>query len=1342
MNEVLKSYLKRLTNLSGNNRSLLLLRLVSDQFFDLHNFNFTLEDPSFHVIEELLKRKGKIKLAAMADSRDEHTNKVSRKLKKLLRIDKQIFEERGGKDLYVGWPFVHGQFSDGTPVRAPLLFFPVEIQSDTNMWYLQLRNDVSITFNKSFLLAYSFYNKIQLDEDLLEQTFDDAVVDSRVFRTDLYEQLKVGPLELNFNQEMFLDQLQAFTSFRKDEFLESTEVGVLKLYPEAVLGIFPQAGSYLVPDYLQLIEHGEYSDVAEFFESRTLNEDKDQSEGHSDYYRFLQKVKEEETYTAYKMDAFQENAIKAVKHGNSVVVQGPPGTGKSQLICNLITDFMARGKKVLLVCQKKAALDVVYERLKSMDFADFVGLVHDFKNDRKRLYEQINFQIEHLQDYEMKNSSLDAIQLERKFLQVSRKIDQVAEELEEFKQALFDESEAGVSVKELYLTSNHEAPVINIKQEYKYFRINELDEFISKLKTYFIYHKQFNRENYPWKNRKKFVGYGISDLQKMRYLIKDIPDFQHKLSISIQKLLGLSMDFNTAEQIFNQRKYLENLVAELNEDIIYRYFKGMVEQEEFEPDTLWLRNLARNVHACYEGEGPEVSLSKEELGHFQHVLRRRRNATKNFFKYLKWIFFSKEKAFCRKVLEDNNLAPGRKSYKILEKKVDNRLNLEHNITKMREVKILQDIPEKYDLDTFNAWLELQLRAIKAYDNYNKFRNFREYFNVRKYSRTEFNELVVNLLALISEVPAKKQEWLQYFRDARIENLLHDSTLAEKMIETLNQDFDALCDFDNLKESLQNFEKRVIDNVLEVNELQTEDDAVALFQNSLRLAWIEYIELKFPILRSVSSLKHDRMLTELAEAVAEKLQLSKEIVLLRARELVYSNVEFNRLHNLVTYRDLAHQVTKKRRIWPLRKLINHFNEEIFRLIPCWMASPESVSAIFPMDHQFDLVVFDEASQCFAERGIPAMYRGKQVVITGDDKQLSPFDLYKVRWEEDREVDEPELEIDSLLQLADKHLMQVQLNGHYRSQSLELIDFSNTYFYKGKLRVLPDRTIVNRKEPAIFYERVDGLWENQQNEVEAIRCVDRVYKICADMPDKSVGVVTFNASQQELILDLLEEKARKSNWSIPENVFVKNIENVQGDERDVIIFSIAYAPDKSGKLRHQFGSLNAIGGENRLNVAVTRAREKVIIITSILPHQLQTEEVKNDGPRLLKKYLQYAWEVSEGQYVPYMSESRHHSVDWYLKNKIIEFSKEENYQFELLEDMPFADLTVKENGDYKGLIRTDDNLYFQSPSVKDIYAYTPFTLRKKNWYFRGFYSREYWQNRESIKEKMYRFSGVMD
>src|SRR5690606_4328566 len=146
---------------------------------------------------------------------------------------------------------------------------------------------------------------------------------------------------------------------------------------------------------------------------------------------------------------------------------------------------------------------------------------------------------------------------------------------------------------------------------------------------------------------------------------------------------------------------------------------------------------------------------------------------------------------------------------------------------------------------------------------------------------------------------------------------------------------------------------------------------------------------------------------------------------------------------------------------------------------WMASPESVSAIFPMESMFDLVIFDEASQCFAERGIPAMYRGKQILVAGDAQQLRPSELYQVRWV-DEDIDSPDAEVESLLDLAARYLPTVHLQGHYRSKSLELMEFSNRHFYEQRLRLLPDRKIMNMENAPIVYHKVDGVWENQTNE----------------------------------------------------------------------------------------------------------------------------------------------------------------------------------------------------------------------------------------------------------------------
>ena len=272
------------------------------------------------------------------------------------------------------------------PVAVPCFFFLSALYRRAQHWVLQPREDAGITFNKSFLLAFSFYNKVKLEEDLLDTNFEDFEKDSTVFRTQLYQQLE-GKLEINFNPENFRDELTPFQEFKKEAFESKHRNGEIKLYPEAVLGIFPQAGSQLVPDYLQLIDNNSFQDLETFFQRKNTNgADKADRSPHKPA---TVTIKEEKIFAPFDLDAYQENAIKTIKNGNSIVVQGPPGTGKSQLICNILSDAMAAGKKALLVCQKRAALDVVYERLKSVGLGDFLGLVHDFRNDRKEIYSKV-----------------------------------------------------------------------------------------------------------------------------------------------------------------------------------------------------------------------------------------------------------------------------------------------------------------------------------------------------------------------------------------------------------------------------------------------------------------------------------------------------------------------------------------------------------------------------------------------------------------------------------------------------------------------------------------------------------------------------------------------------------------------------------------------------------------------------------------------------------------------------------------------------------------------------------------------------------------------------------------
>ncbi|MDH5597965.1 MAG: DUF4011 domain-containing protein, partial [Cyclobacteriaceae bacterium] len=197
--------------------------------------------PSFEIIDHLIAGK-KATLCAVLDSRDVDTNVESRRLRKIKRVEKFIFEEQGAKDLYVGWPFVHGKFANGNPVRCALLYFPVDLIEEGGFWHLKPRKSDGITLNKAFFLAYGYHHGIKISDELLDKNLEEFDSDSTVFRSGLYQLLKEYNIEINFNQDTFTDKLIRFTDYKKADYEDITKEGELKLIQEAVLGIFPQSG--------------------------------------------------------------------------------------------------------------------------------------------------------------------------------------------------------------------------------------------------------------------------------------------------------------------------------------------------------------------------------------------------------------------------------------------------------------------------------------------------------------------------------------------------------------------------------------------------------------------------------------------------------------------------------------------------------------------------------------------------------------------------------------------------------------------------------------------------------------------------------------------------------------------------------------------------------------------------------------------------------------------------------------------------------------------------------------------------------------------------------------------
>lgn len=325
---VLKNYQKKLTNITGSNKSLVHLRLTKSQDIDLDKLDYLNNYSSSEILNKIITRQ-KANICSVVDPRDEKSNEASAHLRKICKKDNFLFEERGAKDLYLGWPYVEGKFNTGNIVRCPLLYFPVELIEHNNNWYLTFRKDVNISFNKTFLLAYAHFNGVQFDEEFLNHSFNDFSKDLQEFKNELYEFLKNSNLDVNFNQDLFKSQLNKFTDYRKVDFDIQQDNGKLKLQPYAVVGIFSQADSYLLPDYDTIIRQAKYENFEELFIKKSHAEGEELNFS----FDYLTKVKEDTLITPLPLDIAQENALKAVKSGHSIVVQGPPGTGKSQLLC-------------------------------------------------------------------------------------------------------------------------------------------------------------------------------------------------------------------------------------------------------------------------------------------------------------------------------------------------------------------------------------------------------------------------------------------------------------------------------------------------------------------------------------------------------------------------------------------------------------------------------------------------------------------------------------------------------------------------------------------------------------------------------------------------------------------------------------------------------------------------------------------------------------------------------------------------------------------------------------------------------------------------------------------------
>ena len=442
--------------------------------------------------------------------------------------------------------------------------------------------------------------------------------------------------------------------------------------------------------------------------------------------------------------------------------------------------------------------------------------------------------------------------------------------------------------------------------------------------------------------------------------------------------------------------------------------------------------------------------------------------------------------------------------------------------------------------------------------------------------------------------------------------------------------------------------------------------------------------------------------------------------------------------------LKRNIKSKGRGTTIRQLVDQIPTLLPRLCPCMLMSPISVAQYIDLEREpFDLVMFDEACQMPTSEAVGAIARGRALVCVGDPKQMPPTSFFttQITDEEVAAYDDMESILDDCITLS---LPARYLTWHYRSKHESLIAFSNSQYYEGKLYTFPS---VDDRQSKVNFVPVEGVYDmgkTRQNRAEAEAIVKETLRRLADpeLSKRSIGIVSFSKVQQSLIEDILEEELAKNPtleqlaYGGEEPIFVKNLENVQGDERDVILFSVGYGPDKDGKVSMNFGPLNNAGGERRLNVAVSRARYEMMVFSTLRPEQIDLNRTQAEGVVGLKRFLEFAQgrSITSSSSKAGISSERSSMVDSIATEieamgyKVDKKVGRSNFKIDL------AIVDPQDEGTYILGIMIDGRTYYQTKTERDREICQPNVLTMLGWRVMKVWSVDWFLNKENVLERI--------
>ncbi|MCR4741522.1 MAG: DUF4011 domain-containing protein [Treponema sp.] len=631
-------------------------------------------------------------------------------------------------------------------------------------------------------------------------------------------------------------------------------------------------------------------------------------------------------------------------------------------------------------------------------------------------------------------------------------------------------------------------------------------------------------------------------------------------------------------------------------------------------------------------------------------------------------------------------------FELIEKEVNKFNEINKSVEALTQIKIiLKNLEKKNDElkqlfnEEFNGintdWNEIQdsvnwLDTFKSLlANYDDTINNENAFLVNTCSKPEYSKHLKEMYNSLNEYIENYSENIHWFA-YQFENSEEIISLDfEKYISRLNDcsnNFEGLENWIDYSSSRKKFMELGLTEFLNTIENKTipSDKIIPVFEKRFYRLWIDSVLPEYTAVASFRHVNHEELIKEFSDLDKQQLSI--------AQARIKANL-INALPALDTFTSgevniLKKELAKQRKIMPIRKLFAKIPNLIMTLKPCLMMSPLSVSQFLESEcYKFDTIIFDEASQVKTENAIGAIFRGKQIIIAGDSHQLPPTNFFNVQSIDDEfdsdEYDENESLDISILEEA-LFLPNRELLWHYRSRHEHLIAFSNAKIYKNRLVTFPSNTdkVPDWGVEYIYVENgvYNGKGNPRGNSIEAERVAKEVFAHIKKYPNRTLGVITFGVVQ-ELAIENAINKMRKEHPEYEEffvedkleAFFVKSLENVQGDERDTIILSIGYAKDSTGKMAMRFGPLSQLGGERRLNVAITRAKYNIKLIGSIMPTDIDIDRVSQDGPKLLRKYIAFAMNGPD-VILKDIDESKEVEIDSPFESSVYEFLNSKGYK----------------------------------------------------------------------------------